>query len=236
MNNIANQEAQSILLKVNFPVPPITNEEVQKILDNKLVLDQNWINWFEDFFGLPRVSFTKELLNRFQEINTPETFMNVVPAIQKLLKPLKDSCKAYSLGLYSASITLSAVAAESLQILLWEMQEIKLHNKEMTKAQEKAILGREFQKLEQSRRIAILDAIGGINSDQKILFHQIRDVRNRYLHSWDQNFDREKEDALLCYQRVFQLFREITGVKLKDASSIEANPLLTKWMNKNITI
>lgn len=235
MNDLTNQEKQTILVQMNFPAPPISNKEVIKILDGKLnELDQYWVNWLEGFFKLPKSSFTKDILERFCEINTTETFMNVVPSIQKLLKPLRDSCRAYCLSLYSASIALSAVAAESLQILLWEMYGFKLDNNEITESQEKAILGRKFQKLEQIRRIDILDALGWINQDQKRLFHKIRDVRNRYLHSWNQNFDREQKEALLCYKYAFRLFREITGVKLKDASSVEANPLLMKWMKKNL--
>jgi hypothetical protein len=158
--------------------------------------------------------------------------MNIVPSIKKLLKPIEDSSKSYSLGLYSASIALSGVAAESLEVLLWEMHGVSMQGKSMSEDQEKAVLGRKFERLEQSRRIEILSAFGWINADQKTLFHQIREARNRYLHSWAENFEKEREDALTCYTNAFKLFRQITGVKLKDASSIESNPLLTKWMNK----
>lgn len=232
MDNSIQTEKESILVRMNFPAPPITDEEVQKILNNELVEFDYWIDWLEKFFGLPKSSFTKELLNRFQEINNQETFMNVVPAVDKLLKPLEDSCKAYSFGLYSASIALSGVAAESLQILLWEMQEVKIQDREITLAQEKAMLGKEFKRVEQSRRIEILHSFKWIDFQQKQLFEDIRNIRNKYTHSWDQNFEKEKEEALYCYKSIFKLFRDITGVKLKDASSVESNPLLTRWMNK----
>lgn len=237
MSNLTNQEKQKILVRMNFPAPPITKEETEKVLNGNLEeFDQHWVMWLESFLGLPRTSFTTEILERFREINTQETFMNIVPSIQKLLKPLRDSCKSYCLGLYSSSIALSAVAAESLQILLWEMHGVKINSSEMTEAQEKVVLGRRFERIEQSRRIKILDSFEWITGDQRELFHQIRDARNRYLHSWNESFDREKEEALLCYKNIFKLFREITAVKLKDASSVEANPLLTRWMSKNISL
>ncbi|MCX6738281.1 MAG: hypothetical protein NTY11_02615 [Candidatus Parcubacteria bacterium] len=233
MDNFTNQEKQKILVQMNFPAPPITKEDMEKILTGGLEdIDLPWVMWLENFLGLPRTSFVAEILERFREINTRETFMSIVPSIQKLLKPLRDSCKAYCLGLYSASIALSAVEAESLQILLWEIHGIKLNSSEMTEVQEKAIFGRRFERIEQSRRIEILSSFGWITEDQNDLFHRIRGARNRYLHSWSEDFNREKEEALLCYRDVFKLFREITAVKLKDSSSIEANPLLTQWMQK----
>jgi len=207
-------------------------KKILTIVGTKTELEQHWITWFEHFFGLPQSSLTKELLERFRKINTEETFMNVVPAIQKLLKPLEDSCKSYCFGLYSASIALSGVIAESLQILLREMHGIRISEKEITEDQEQAILGRRFERMGQTRRIEVLEAFGWITESQKTHFFQIRDFRDRYLHSWKEKFAREEQDALLCYQRAFLLFREITGVALHDAGSIKANPLLVKWMNK----
>lgn len=227
------QENKKILIQMNFPAPLITKEEVVKVLEGDKA-EYIWTRWLESFLGLPQKSFTKDILERFREINTSETFMSIVPSIQKLLNPLKDSCKAYCLGLHSSSIALTGIAAESLEILLWEMHELNVQGSLITKNQEKAILGRKFERLEQNRRIEVLDGFGWITAEQKKLFHHIREARNRYLHSWNQNFDKEKEDSLLCYKDAFRLLREITGVKLKDASSFEANPLIIKWMDKNL--
>lgn len=231
---ITEEQRQRIIVKMNFPAPPMTAIEMEKILKSKAenVVEHTWILWLEHFLGLPRMSFTKELLERFRKVNTQKTFMNVVPAIQKLLKPLEDSCKSYCFGLYSASIALSGVAAESLQILLWEMHGVTVEGQKMTEKQEKAILGRRFERVEQTRRIEVLEAFGLITESQKTRFYDIRDIRNRYLHSWKENFMREEQEALLCYQHAFSLFKEITGVKLDDAGSVKANPLLVKWMNK----
>ncbi len=221
---------------MNFPAPPISEAEMEKILGTEPMteLDKHWVHWFEHFFGLPKSSLTKELLSRFRKINTQETFMNVVPAIQKLLKPLEESCRAYCFGFFGASVAMSGVVAESLPILLWEMHGLTLSGKAITVKQEKTILGKNFDRMEQSRRIELLLVLGWITQDQKQRFHQIRDVRNRYLHSWQEKFDREEGEALLCYQNAFTLFRQITGVELQDGSSIKANPLLVKWMEKKL--
>jgi len=234
---LTEQQRQSIIVKMNFPAPPMSAAEMKQILkgEAKTDIERHWITWFEHFFGLPQSSFTKELLSRFRKINTKKTFMNVVPAIQKLLKPLEDSCKSYCFGLHSASIALSGVVAESLQILLWEMHGVTVKGQTMTEQQEKAILGRRFERMEQTRRIEVLEAFGWITASQKTRFCHIRDARNRYLHSWEEDFAREEQEALLCYQHAFALFKEITGVELHDAGSIKANPLLVKWMNNQPT-
>ncbi len=234
MENLSDQERQSIIVKMNFPAPPMSKSEMDKILKGEANTDieKHWVTWFEHFFGLPQSSLTKNLLGRFRKVNTKKTFMNVVPAIQKLLKPLEDSCRAYCFGLFSASIALSGVVAESLQILLWQMHAVRIKEKEITEEQEKALLGRRFERLDQSRRIEVLETFGWINEGQKKRFCHIRDARNRYLHSWEEDFSREEQEALLCYQYAFSLFKEITGVALHDAGSIKANPLLVNWMQK----
>lgn len=227
------EEKQSIIVQFNFPAPPITEEEMKKVLEGNLEeYERHWVAWLEAFLGLPHTSFTQEILERFREINTTDTFMSVAPSIQKLLKPIKDSCKAYSLGLYSASVALSAVAAESMQILIWEMHGIKINGTVMTTDQEKTIFGKKFERIYQDRRIEMLYTYNWITLDQKSIFHNIRIVRNRYLHSWSEDFSSEKEEALLCYHQAFKLFREITGVTLNSASSVAANPLLIQWMSR----
>lgn len=228
------EERNKIIVQFNFPAPPITEEEMKKVLTGSLEdHERHWVTWLEMFLGLPQKSFTQEVLERFREINTSDTFMSVAPSIQKLLKPLKDSCKAYSLGLYSASVALSAVAAESLQILIWEMHGMSINGALMTSDQEKVILGKKFERIYQERRIEMLYTCSWITLDQKNLFHIIRNVRNRYLHSWSEDFSSEKEDALQCYRYAFKIFREITGVALSGASSIAAKPLLVKWMGQH---
>ena len=232
-DGLTSEEKQSIIVQMNFPALPITEEEMKKVLEGSLEeYEKYWVVWLEVFLGLPHTSFTREILERFREINTTDTFMSVAPSIQKLLKPLKDSCKAYSLGLYSASIALSAVVAESMQILIWEMHGMKINGSMMTSEQEKVVLGKKFERIYQDRRIEMLYTCDWITLDQKSFFHNIRIIRNRYLHSWREDFSNEKKEALLCYHQAFKLFREITGVTLSSASSVAANPLLIQWMSR----
>ncbi len=233
MNNLTAKEEQRILIRFNFPAPVVTSKAINDILSHeKNEFSAQWILWLEDFFGLPKASFTSDLLDRFCEANTKQTFMNVVPSIEKLLKPLKDSCRSYCFGLYSASIALSGVVLDSLQILLWEMQGLKIKNAELTKKQTEIIFGKSFERIESARRIQILHTFSWITDSQKDDFERIRNIRNRYIHPWRASFKNEKTESLECYRIAFRLFREITAVKIKDAGSIEVNPLLIKWMNK----
>src|SRR3989338_6546818 len=183
MVDLTNQERNRILVQMNFPAPPLTDEEVKMILNgNSENAELYWLPWLETFFDLPRASLTETILSRFREVTTQETFMNVGPSIQQLLKPLKESGKSYCLGLYAASIDLSAVTAESLQMLLWEMHKIKIHGIEINDDQEKSLFGKKFEKLEQVRRIVILDIFKWITPEQKNIFQKIREARNCYLH------------------------------------------------------
>jgi len=225
---------QKIIVQMNFPVPITSPEEIKKILNNEKLnqMEDMWVNWLEDFLGIPKKSFTKIILDRFAKINTKETFMNVVPSIQRLLNPLRYACKAFCFGLYGPSIAMSAVAAESLQILIWEMNGISIKNRVLSKKDEDVLFGKKFEDLNQVRRIKILKTFDFITSEQENNFDYIRKKRNGYLHPWKDELRNEEEDALICYQKTFVLFREITGVKIKNAGSIEANPLLIKWMNR----
>ncbi len=112
---------------------------------------------------------------------------------------------------------------------------IQIYGAKISSTKEKTLLGKPFEKINQSRRIKILSILGWITDSQKMLFNQIREERNNYLHPWQEdNFKDEKEKALATYKNTCKLFREITGTKIKNSSSIEANPLLVQWMNNNL--
>lgn len=236
--NEASTQRRTVLVKLNFPVPPLKKEEIRRFVEGNLLdIDRFWLEHYEDFLGFSQASFTKAIIERVGEIITNETAFLVVPVVEKILKPLKDACLAYCLGIYSGSLALSGMTAESLQVLLWEMYQNRIKNDDsILVSSDKVLFGKKFQDLTQYRRISILSDLGWITSDQRKLFHSIRNMRNAYLHPWNQDFRKEKEDALKCYQYDVRLFKEITGVGLADAGSINIDPIFQNWMDAYVRI
>jgi HEPN domain-containing protein len=160
--------------------------------------------------------------------------MPIVPhtakIFERLLKPLKSAKRNYSLGDYLATVSTCGIVGEMLTILIWEINDVRLNNKPLSKSMEKVILGHSFEeRLSQDRRLKILKAFGLISESQYQELNSIREIRNRYLHSWKEESLNEKKDAFDTIKYAFRIFREITGIGIGDEpGTIKINPKLLK--------
>jgi len=180
-----------------------------------------------------------QAIERFAEVSPVELYLPIVPDEQKLvdrlLRPLKSAKRLYSLGEFLATIALSGLVGESLAMLVYRMQKPALHGQSIAADQEKQLFGRDFDSLDQSRRIEILRCFGFINDGQKQLFSDIRGIRNKYLHLWDVNTTQVQVDAKKCFLSAMRLFKEISGLASNDGGQLVMNPYFLKYLKDQET-
>ena len=188
----------------------------------------------ESFFRLPFSALSKEILERYIDITTPEYHVVIAPHTEeiraRLLKPLMLAKKSYCLGDYLLTIASCGVVGEMLAILVWKINEVKIRNAPISEEDEKGLFGSSFENLGQEKRLKILKTFKFVNDDQFENFGKIRNSRKPYLHLWKNKLEAsgEKEDALEVLKLSFKLFKDITGIGLATAGTVTVNPLLTK--------
>ena len=111
--------------------------------------------------------------------------------------------------------------------MVWLISDIKLGGKPITEDKEKKLFGSSYERLGQERRMKILTAFELITGKQYDDFNFLRNCRRPYLHSWTIKANDEKKDALCAFKKALKLFKQITGVGIKDGKLI-VNPLILK--------
>lgn len=230
----------AITVQINFFGPFIKKEDIPKIMeadnsDNLIDLQRDLFKWF---FDLPFSALSREILERYAEATTEESYTPIVPhtkeIFERLLKPLKSAKKNYCLGEYPATIALCGVVGEMLAILLWKINDVRLKGQPIAEKDEVGLFGKPFEKLNQDQRLKILKTFSHIDENQYNNFDLIRKSRRPYLHLWTADLKDEKKEALDIFKKTFQLFKEITGIGLADAGSVKVNPLLLKLFEKQV--
>ncbi len=225
---------EKIAVQINFFGPFLKKEEIEKTLDanhsdNLIETQRDLLKWF---FDLPFGALSREILERYVEVTTEDSYNPIVPhtpeIFNRLLKPLKLAKKSYCLGDYSSTIALCGVVGEMLAILLWKINDVRLKGNLITEEEERGLFGRTFERLYQNERLRILKTFGHISDDQYKIFIAVQESRRPYMHLWSTDLKNEKEDALETLKKSFQLFKEITGIGLADAGTVKINPLMLK--------
>jgi hypothetical protein len=232
---------ETITARINFFGPFIEEGEIPKILDPTLSTETESIlkhkrGLLEYFFGLSFTALSQEVLERFIEVTSGDLCLPVAPhteqIFERLLKPLRSAKRNYCLGDYLASISACGVVGEMLAILIWKMNEVHLGSQCIDEEHEKGLFGSTFERLGQERRLNVLKTFGFIGDSQYQALFEIKESRRRYLHFWETDLKKEKEDALMACRKSFQLFRDITGIGIVSHESISVNPLLIKFFGK----
>lgn len=224
---------QKITVQINFFGPPLTSEELTAIEAQPSNTAHEWIKEnLSLFFDLPYESLKKDVLTRYVEVTTPETHMPITPhtddLFKRILSPLKSAKKNYSLGEYVATIALCGIVGEMLSMLVWKINEAALEGVPITEAQEEALFGKSIERLNHGRRLKILAVFGYIDNGQLADFTALKDIRKKVLHFWKPGRMDEKAEALNAFLIALKLFKQITGVQLADAGSVNVNPRLLK--------
>ncbi|MFA6474228.1 MAG: hypothetical protein WCV85_05080 [Patescibacteria group bacterium] len=190
-----------------------------------------------EFFQRQVTDLTVEILDRYVEATTIETHQGIVsahPEISKyLVDPLVSAKRNFCLGDYLSCIAVCGVVGEMLAIFLWKTSSVTFKNHPITEEEEALLFQRTFERLMHERRLGVLKAFNRIPPEQQKKFSDIQGVRRSYLHFWARKPRNEKADALLVFRSAMSLFKQIVGVKLHDAGSIDLPPALQKYLVDN---
>jgi|SRR3989344_1158395 len=228
-------EEGKIRVQLNFLGPHIKKEDIAKILSPKSKGEEEIFDFhrgaLESFIELPLTSLSEEILERYVEV-TDGIHTPILPAFERLLKPLKSAKRNYCLGDYTATIASCGIVGEMLAILIWQANELTIKGRPITEAIEKDLFGRSYENLGQTGRLRILKAFEFISELQHQKFVTILNSRRPYMHLWTADFQNERRDALTTYKTSSELIVEITGIGIADAGTAKINPLLIKFLKE----
>lgn len=227
----------TIDVTINYLGVPVSSEYVDKLLsDGKDHSGDIEYTMLHHVLELPPEHLPREVLDRYVEVSKQETYTPILPhsdkLFEKFLAPLKSAKRCYCLGEYLASIELSAHLGEMLALLVWKISPITLNKSAITAAQEKALWGREFEKLAQEKRIDLLKVFGFIAEGDERALDFLRATRRTYFHLWSESTENVGKDALKCFLTVLELVKSILQIQ-PDRGKISINPLLSKYLQES---
>lgn len=230
-----------IILRLNTFGPLLQKEDIEKLKNTKRskIVHNFLISHLESFFEKPINKISSQVLDRYCEITNQETHLSITPAydefILRIINPLIYGKKYYCLGEYISCISMSGLVGEMLAILLWKISEFTIKGVKVSTAQEKRLFGNHFERLGQERRLEILLTMQVIDTEDKVKFHEIKDIRNKYMHLWDLTSRQQEIDAKKCITNAMLLFKKISSIGLnvddEGKQTININPLLLKFLN-----
>jgi hypothetical protein len=143
--------------------------------------------------------------------------------IEKVLIPLHQAKVAYVLGHELGCIALSGMVAEMLATLRFRVSGFGSGPNAMTKRRQERLFGRDFEGMEHSRRVGILELLKLIDSETAEQFSILSKVRNKYLHRLSEPHEELAKDALRSYAIAVTLAVKTLGLGFKE-SSVTINP------------
>ncbi len=177
----------------------------------------------------------ERLVARYRVISTEPVRLFVAPAerrlLDKLVWPLRHAKASYMVGNYLATIALAGMVAEMVAILLWEIADRQINGRPLSKEDEKALFGTEFEKLGQDRRVSVLVAYSIVAPDTRQHFDYIRTTRRRYLHLWSQDHEQLPSDAVGCFHAAVSLVVTAIGQDVRDGKLV-LNPRMALYLER----
>lgn len=173
------------------------------------------------------------LVARYKEISVEPQRLFVAPSepniLAKLVWPLRHAKASYTLGNHIGVVALCGMVAEMVAILTWKLAEPTFAGRKLAEGTEAAVLGSEFERLGQERRVRVLQGLGLIPDDVAALFTTIRLARSRYLHRWSEHHGELANQARDCYHAAVALVVGLIGQDIRDGMVL-LNPLLVEYL------
>lgn len=238
-------EENTILLNLN-KFGPIFNEEEEKWLLNKpsrkniSKLDIAFkIKPLEDFLGKSFFKIKIKEIKRYCEITDKSTHLNIIPSqnyeklTSRIIQPIILAKKYYALGEYISCIAMAGLASEMISLVIWNMSDFMIKGKVLQEKEQKILFG----KIDQKRRIEILRLINAIEDNDKNMLEEIRNIRNKYIHSWDIRSKQDKGNAKKVIKYAMILFKNMSRIDLyiddKGKQQVRVNPKFLKFLKIN---
>lgn len=223
----------TIQVVLNYLGTPVAKEYVDQLLDGMDHSAEFEYRMIRHVLELPPEHLPKDVLERYVEISSKESYTAIFPHTDKLferfLVPFKAAKRTYCLGEYLACIELSAHLGEMLALLLWQITPISLNGKAVDAQMEKAIWGSEFEKMGQEKRIDLLKVLGAISGDEEQLLDFLRSTRRKYFHFWHASTEHIKDDSLECFLRLASLVQMVLRIEYENGA-LKLNPLLDAYL------
>jgi hypothetical protein len=223
----------TIHVVLNYLGTPVPKEYVDHLLDEKDHSGDFEYRMIRHVMELPPEHLPREVLERYVEISSKESYTAIFPHTDKLferfLVPFKAAKRTYCLGEYLACIELAAHLAEMLALLLWQITPVSLNGKSVDVQMEKSICGSEFEKMGQEKRIDLLKVLGAISNDEEQLLDFLRAIRRKYFHFWNTSTERIREDALESFLKLAALVQLVLRIEYENGA-VKLNPLLDAYI------
>jgi len=220
----------TVKVTLNYLGVPVGADYIAKLRDGADHSDDFEYRMIAHVLEVPPQHLPLEVLDRYVEVSSRETYTPIFPHTDKLferfLVPLKSAKRCYCLGEYLATIELSAHVGEMLALLIWQMNPGSINGKAVDSALQKALFGREFEKLGQEQRINILEAIGMISNADAQLLDFLRATRRKYFHFWGAPVTNLQPDALDCFLKVSTLIKNTLQIEFSNGKVIMNSKLL----------
>lgn len=223
--------------QINYFGTPITKAELDAFYaDANSQMAKFHATILSSFFDLDIKNLSREVLDRYSELSSLDTYHPIIPhtesLISRLFGPLKSAKRCYCLGEYMAAMELSAHVAEMLALLVWEMSPVTYNGQGIEDTFERDVLGSKFERLGQERRLGVLKGLGLLTEEHFEMFSFLKNTRRKYFHLWSGDFSNLQTDARECYFKAMELIKKILQISIsgKQSGAVSMNPLLLKYM------
>jgi hypothetical protein len=134
-------------------------------------------------------TFQADLDDKVERTLSTGTF-GPLPLLHEFVKFMPELLQLYINGLYYSTIALAGVTAERFCFDLVNMAEFRIDGKMLSKEEKQAVMEMRFADM-----IDLLSEWSLIQDCTKSKLHEIRKIRNRYVHPNPPPFDTAKNDA-----------------------------------------
>lgn len=235
----------TILLNMNRFGPIYSQKEKELLLTkpkkNSLKNHQlQYVKMLEDFLSKNFTKIEIEEIKRYCEITDKETHLSITPSyeqlINRIIQPIVLGKKYFTLGEYVPCIAMSGLAAEMMTLVFWGMSAFSIGGKAINEKDQEILFG----KMNQKRRIEILYLTKGINKEGRDMLESIRNIRNKYTHSWDIKKILDKGNAKKVIRYALILFKDISGIDLyiddNGKQQLKVNPKFLEFIKSKTTL
>lgn len=210
---------------------------IPKANANPLELSFNKVEYWDilNFLTKPDISVTfdetkmiinfniEDIVNRYEELHQEDEIL-AVPCTDKIANciviPLKNAKACYMIGNYLGTIALCGYVCEMLITLVYEINRIIINDTDIEDNKEiKNVIfqnRKSFEAVGQEKRIDICKAFQLILWDQKYLFDEVKNIRNKYMHWFSANNLSVSNDAKEIYNKTYLLLKQIIGYNFED--------------------
>ena len=183
--------------------------------------------WFCQTLSAP---ILEALRGRYKALMGVDHQMAIFPVepvlLEKVLYPLHQAKVAFVLGHELGCIALSGMVAEMLATLRFQISPFGSGQQALSKGRQTRLFGRDFEEMEHSRRLGLLELLGLIDLATGDEFKELSSIRNRYLHRLSHPHKEMSDDARRAYELAVGLAFKILGIGLKDRRATIAPEVL----------